>query len=382
MEKRLPTVDLIVKGMGRFKRSAGTADMRTVTSIRSWLKEMKRDGRTEVFEALRDHRHTPHELYQAYKKGKLNEFLRTWETSGGFAAMYRWLETYEGASPDHKRNMRNHFQQLERLRPYASIQELPTVLAKYREVCQGNGTNRMFQSVRSSVLSFLNQQTGFGSDHPTYLAVRRVQPLSYTPKRRDQAPHLCEIKRLVQGMPEALRHQTWSMVFTGIELGVYERGGYYDLGTHLHIAGSKSARGDRRRERDVPRFWSITPLARKRKAFRGWLKKYSQLNGLSRIITPKDLRNAYALLLFESGIPEVRCEMYMGHAPATMTRRYARSKVDDYLLPDSAQLGETVDALLRACGSTDENDVGPEVLSKVLDAKMFLARPHVSSGAP
>ena len=28
----------------------------------------------------------------------------------------------------------------------------------------------------------------------------------------------------------------------------------------------------------------------------------------------------------------------------------------------------------------DENDITPEVLSKVLDAKMFLARPSVSTG--
>jgi integrase len=375
MEQRLPTVDTVVKGIGRIKRSAGTSDLRTVKAIRSWLREMKRDNRTEIFLALRDGRNSPNELYQAYKRGKLDSVLKTWESSGGFPMMFRWLDSYAGAGEGHKKNMRNHFQQLEKLAPFAPIQELPNVLAKYRSLCAQRGTERMFQSVRSSLLSFLNNHEEFGEDHPLYVAAKKVKPQSAAPKKGGQALHLCDIKRLVQGMPEDLRHQVWSMVFTGIELGVYERGRYTNHPTHIHIAGTKAARGDNRRDREVPRFWVITPMVRKRKAFRMWLTRYSKLNGLERNVTPKDLRNAYARLLYEAGLPEVRCEMYMGHAPATMTRRYARHKAKDVLLPDAERLSEFVQSAMDKCGRSDEQDVGPIVESTTLDTRMFMLTP-------
>jgi hypothetical protein len=164
------------------------------------------------------------------------------------------------------------------------------------------------------------------------------------------------------------------MVFTGIELGVYERGAYTNKGDHIHIAGTKAARGDNRRDREVPHFWPITPMARKKKALRGWLARFSKLHRLKRTITPKDLRNAYARLLFEAGIPEVRCELYMGHAPKSLTRKYGRHPAKELWVPDAVKLREFTLSYLESCDDTDDNDVRPVLANQLLDTRMFLAR--------
>jgi hypothetical protein len=182
-------------------------------------------------------------------------------------------------------------------------------------------------------------------------------------------------------MPEDIRYQVWSMVFTGIEIGVYEKGDYENKPRSVHITGKKAARTDDRRNRDVPRFWAITPIARERQAFRRHLANFSKKNGLPYKVQIKDLRNTYARLLSEAGIPYARCEQYMGHRPSTMYNRYARAKIDDLTLAeDAALISSYVSKTRRDCGKDElEHAIDNKIADIQLDTSMFLATAKIKS---
>jgi integrase len=56
-----------------------------------------------------------------------------------------------------------------------------------------------------------------------------------------------------------------------------------------------------------------------------------------------DARRCYARWCLEAGIPFDRVQQYMGHAPKSMTERYARSTVQQHLKDDAERLRQWIE---------------------------------------
>jgi integrase len=76
--------------------------------------------------------------------------------------------------------------------------------------------------------------------------------------------------------------------------------------------------------------------------FQRVIKETSVSLGMDPVL-PYTFRKCYSNWLMESGIPQWRVEMYMGHSPRSMTLRYQRTDVWGWLKEDGEKLRKWID---------------------------------------
>jgi len=184
------------------------------------------------------------------------------------------------------------------------------------------------------VRSFLRDT--YNQYHPLYLAIAAIRPLTEDVKRKERAWSIPEVtavtnKLIELGQPKVAA-SFWTMCLTGVGYDEYAKG-ITKEGVGLRIVGTKMRRKDDRRNRIVPLIEEPAPLTLGEKRFRGWIKKASDGKML-----PYDGRRIYSRLLGEAGVRFEHIQVYMGHSPRTMTDRYSRSDMTEFLQADAERV--------------------------------------------
>ena len=324
------------KEIGRIQKSYGTDDPDTIAGIKVMLTTLYKSGEWSYFDALKKNQITLLQLWAKYKKQDIKSMTSVEGVTPFDPTVFEWLNAYTGANDKTKESYEHAFRQLLKVKASFMISDIPTVLKKYREQCAKKGTNRQFNIVKNSCRSFLKNY--YDEFNPIYQSVVTVKTLNDKPKRTEKAWSVQEIQSVVKKLGPKIGPQFWTMCITGAGLTEYEHGLTVE-GDGIRIKGTKMARIDDRRNRLVPMVESPAPLVVRVKRFRGHLKKASDNK-----IQPYDARRTFAHWCLEAGIPFDRVQQYMGHAPKSMTERYARSTVAQWLKDDGVKLKTWIDA--------------------------------------
>lgn len=250
--------------------------------------------------------------------------------------MFDWLKSYNEIKGRTKADYERNVKLLLKVKFSFTLDQIPAVLKDYRKVCEKNKTRRQFNVVRNSLRAFLKNY--FDQFNAIYQGVVMVKPLDEKPTRKEAAWSVQEVQAVVKKMTPETGAQFWTMCLTGAGPTEYENGLTKEK-DGIRVKGDKMARIDDRRNRLVPYIEDPAPLVVKIKRFRGHLKKASDDKML-----PYDARRSFAHWCLEAMIPFDRIQQYMGHAPKTMTARYAQTQLAQWLKDDGKLLKDYIEA--------------------------------------
>jgi integrase len=309
-------------GFGRIRKASGTTNKDEFESIVNYLFQLAETGRHEPLQHIVDGTLTPLEVWQSQAKGML--VIPSHKTDILDISVEQWL-TYHDVKPKTLKGYKSLWKAFRKGVPTGvHISTLPDFLRAYK--AKKKAHPRMFNVTRNMFRAYAKATQGKYSD--LYRAVESITPYVERPKQRG-APSPVGVWEL-----EKARKDSW-LTFKGLYLtgmGLKEwNATLVEEDDHYLIQGSKMERVDSRRTRKVPKIVEGLPSLppRQEKALRHQIKKVNP------DIQIYDARRGYARLLFESGVPEIRIEAYMGHQSASMTRKYAASAPDGFLVADA-----------------------------------------------
>lgn len=279
-------------------------------------------------------------LYSAHRTGRLEDLPLAEELPAlgplegpprHLGAVGKWLaglgrEVAAGElSRDHLTSYRVAWRRLLSYGPAARMSDIPALVRSDRGETVGHA--RKFNYARSAAQAFLTAT--LGQSHRLWLAVTDVPPRTYRRVRQPEPLEPAEVERLT---PEL-----WAMAVTGMLPSEF-----YGRWEELRHAGRVHIHGTKREGRDRIVPWvgllatPVTPIR----------KLAAELARLFPGRVLKDLRNTYATLLEQAGIPRTRRKLYLGHGKSDVTDLYEQHDVARFLAEDTA-------ALRRLLGRTD-----------------------------
>jgi integrase len=131
----------------------------------------------------------------------------------------------------------------------------------------------------------------------------------------------------------------WTMCTTGVGWTEYGQiSSRTDIkNPRINIEGTKTDKKDERRRREVPLVYPPTPRLGSEKQVRKVLKAVSKKLRLQNVGI-YTFRKCYSNWLVESGVPQWRVEMYMGHLPRSQTQKYQTTDTWRWLVEDGEKL--------------------------------------------
>jgi hypothetical protein len=327
-------LDRVLKGIGkkngRVQWPFGTDDKRTIDAMKAMVSTLYDRGDHGVLIAIEDKKTTLTLVYAAWKNQALNKL-----PIGGAVPFdptaFVWLKSHSVGEKT-KKDYREYFKALCKVRASFNVEDLPNVLRDYRQRCEKKGTARMFNATRNACRAFLHN---YFEDkfHPLYLMVCNVKSLTEQTKNRGQSWTVATIDNMLTKMPPHARAQFWTMCITGAGMTEYQLGLTVEGNTAIRINGKKMRRIDDRRNRRVPLIEQPSPMLLNVQMLRRYLKEAS--GGTLKV---GDARKCYSRWLQEAGVLYDHRMQYMGHAPQTMSDRYSRAECEKLWREDAALL--------------------------------------------
>jgi hypothetical protein len=289
-------------------------------------------GRSELVRALADPKSglSFTDVWSHYRTGAWNRIPSAEHMKPLYVAVAAWLPAARKAggapfSASHRASVSRAFLALERLRPKATVADLPAVLRDYRADCEKRGIGRTFRKAKNAVQAFLRETQG---KRRSFLWAE-CSDIADVPHERHVTAALTvtRAREIADKLSEPHRRIWWSLCITGMmpdELW----GGKWKVGEGVRIGGTKTAF----RRRTVPLIEAPTAPERQYKAFRVALKAVDDS------LTPYVARRCYGHWLEEAGIHPTRVRIYMGHAIKDTTGLYTDHDVTPHLAPDAALL--------------------------------------------
>lgn len=324
MAPKPPRIDRIIPDVGRIAKHV-SHDPRTFAAFNRMLDTLYATGRLDILRMIRDNTHSPMKVYDAHRRGRLDE-LETAETADKLVpAMLAWVDglTDADASPEHRRGLRIAATRIDKALPGATIHQAAEALQAVRGAYAKHP--RAFNLTRSALQAFLRDT--LTKAHAVYHQVAAV------PGRRvvkAQRFHPLTPAEMVEQFPapesDPVDAIAWDMALTG--MGPGELWGEWRVKPdRVRIEGTKREG----RKRDVPLVTAPRKPAISRKAFEQRLKRRTTTEA-----RPYDFRRTYANWLESAGVPRTRRISYMGHRSGDITALYERHQVADYLKADAA----------------------------------------------
>jgi hypothetical protein len=348
---RTPTIDLNLPGYGRFVKAAGTNDPKMIEGLRVMLRDLADRGKLEYLRRIKSHELSMLKTYEEWK----NKALPVTPIMEGEQKFLNqaldWLKDYEAINDKTRDDYKCTYTMLSKLGGKAmKVADAPNVLRKYKASCAKRHTTRQFNATRNQVRSFLRNTVGANST--VYQEVVNIAPLAGQPKRQATAQSVKAIVELTAKLPENIAEMVWTLCTTGMEpITTYMADKWEEGDGCVLIHGTKMDHLDGRRNRTVPMILPPTKAVCQIKAFRRHLYK------VTRAIQVYDFRRTYAHWLYEAGVSEIRIEQYMGHLATSMSRRYGRTDVKDFLAKDAQRvfdwIEEQKDAIQSGNGRAD-----------------------------
>jgi integrase len=243
-------------------------------------------------------------------------------------------EGYGGCNEQTRELYRHYFRQLTALKEHARIDDLPSLVESYRDICADKGTHRQFNGVRNAVKSFITN-TIRRSD-PMYAKISDIPPLDESPAKQNAAVDLETIVAVLKKCDLETAKILWTLVTTGMGWLEYTNN-FESLPDRILVHGTKMRRRDNRRDRSIPKVYEPAPPTQSQKLFRRRLKVASGDN-----LTPYELRNTYTYWVYQScGL--IEANQYTGHEAKSITEMYARPRLTDNLVTDAGKIRKYIE---------------------------------------
>jgi integrase len=334
-------IDRVIDGK-RLKITTGSKDKKTARRMDDLITDLKDRGMDSHLRHLVEGKVSIRQLFEMDQKGTLyNPHLNPEVVQPLREVLDDWVQSYKGWTEKTRKGnselLRTMFDRVGKEFPSPSIEEIPKVLRRYRDLCESNDTPRTFNIIRSVFQRFVKLRFGRTSD--LYVLVGDVEKIPDRPKNPQTSKTPGQIDRLVRSLPEKYRGMVWTMCTTGVGWSEYgQMTSRSDLkNPRIFIEGTKTDKKDERRKREVPLVYSPTPRVGSEKQFRKVLSTVSKKLKMDnvRIYT---FRKCYSNWMVESGVPQWRVEMYMGHLPRSQTQKYQTTETYVWLNEDSERL--------------------------------------------
>ena len=334
-------IDRIINGK-RLKIVTGSKDLKTVRRMDDLIDQLIDWGLQNHIRNLIEKKITIGQLYELNQRGVLqNPFHDPEVVQPLKPSLDGWVDTYKDWSDKtrkgNKELLSTMYHRVESIFPNPTIEDIPKVLRSYREVCEKNDTPRPFNLVRSVFHRYVRLKFGKNSD--LYSLVGDVEKIPDRPKNPQTAKTPGQIETLCRSLPEKFRGMVWTMCTTGVGWKEYGQMSVRpDIkNPRIYIEGTKMDKKDERRKREVPLVLSPTPRVGSEYQFRKVIRTVSKTLKMEnvRIYT---FRKCYSNWLVESGVPQWRVGMYMGHLPQSQTQQYQVTEIWRWLVEDGERL--------------------------------------------
>ena len=346
-------IDRIIDGK-RLKLSTGSTDRKTVRRMDDLIDDLTNRGMETHLRRLVNKKVTIRQLFELDQTGKLYNPLHDPEVVQPLTSVFTsWMETYKGWTEKTRRTNKEligtMYKKLGKDFLNPSVEDIPKILRRYRDICETNDTPRPYNLVRSCFHRFVKLKFGKGSH--LYTLVSDVEKLPDRPKNPQTAKTPGEIEKLTRALPEKYRGMVWTMCTTGVGWDEYGKMTVRaDIkNPRVMIEGTKMDRKDERRRREVPLIYPPTPQIGSERQFRKVLTSVSKKLKMDnlRIYT---FRKCYSNWLAEAALPQWRVEMYMGHLPQNQTQQYQVTDIWKWLKEDSEKMTKYLETARKKIG--------------------------------
>jgi hypothetical protein len=322
--------------IGRLKMASGTYEKQALREINAMVDALVGGvpPRWDILQAIKGRRITPMFALSLYKQNRLEE-IPCADVLPPLAATWEAWVADKAYSPEYIASIKSTLRGLLRQGTEPTLQELPTLLERYRAECKARGKPVQFNRAKAHVQAFVRDT--LKRRHEMYDDVTDVAMLPVAGKtvKRPQKPDRLAV--ILGLLPLTHRRMAWEMAVTG--MGPKEYWGSWtqvELPVpHVHIEGTKR----KSRVRNVP-LWA-GPLQGPRctrDTFEGSWTRCINPEMDEPVLTIYDLRRSFAVWLAEAGIPMWRQPIYMGHAAAGQTAKYQESELMQWLEEDADRL--------------------------------------------
>ena len=329
------------------RRASGTTDPHMLERLERMCDTLYERGRHDLLEGLATGRLKPLQVYARYRTDEL-ERLPAADLLPPLLETYKsWAERAEG-SAEHRRSRLKAHKRWAAIRgaEAMTVGELATLLKLDREGRRVAGKAKSFNDGRAAAMAFVRDT--ISKRHRLHSEVADVPLLKATKRQRRVALTVEQLRDTVKALGEGAGGMAWTMAVTGMGNKEYWGTPWHTVPpSHVVIEGSKREG----RDRVVPYVCPLTAPVVQEKEFGRRLRALRSAGKLPATATVYSLRRTFAVILANSGVPEARRRIYMGHSSAgTMTAWYEMSQeIQDYLAEDSKRmreyLGETGPAL-------------------------------------
>lgn len=321
-------LDRTIKGVGRIRATTYTTDKKLARDYNGMLGALKRGGRLDILEAIRDKRLTVPQVWHYFAVGELEAVPTVEEMRPYLTTAREWVAGYRlgkgGISDRHRQSLRTCLEAVVGGHTGPSLGTLPTNLRAYRQRCATTGHARQFNLTRSAVQAFLRDT--MGRDSRLYRLVTGLEALPYTPARQVAGTPVEKARDIKARLGGHWGDMWWSMAITGMGWKEYAVDGWRVEGDRVVIYGVKR----KGRTRVVPRLGMPVKPKYGYQAFR----RHCVDAGTA----PYAARRTFAHWLEEAGVPRTRRKLYLGHKAGDVTDLYERHEVEAYLEADRAKL--------------------------------------------
>ena len=322
---------LILKGRFagvKLERASGTNDPRRLADLKAMCRALAEAGRLDVLEHIARGRMRPLEVWRTYRSGN-------WARLPTPAHAWQFKERFErwrlGRAPHYQRDARSAATQLSAVGGSFMLGELGEILLRYRAQCERLSKGAMFNRAKGMVLGFLRDV--LTRQNVLYQECAAVPRLPEARKRVGvpQRPNQAATIRALLASP--VGDAWWVMCCTGMGPDEFFSGKWQLEDGRLHVLGTKRVA----RDRYVPMIATPERSPLTQEQFQRALKR----SGLG--VRPYDARRTFAHWCDLARIPEIRRELYLGHAVrANLRTLYGAHESERFVEEDARRLRKVV----------------------------------------
>ena len=339
---------LVLKGRFagvRIERASGTNDPRRLADLKAMCRALAEAGRLDVLEHLASGRTRPLEVWSAYRSG-------SWARLPTPAHAWPFTERFErwrlGRAPHYQRDARSGAAQLLSIGGAFALGELGDVLLRYRAQCETQGKGAMFNRVKGMLLGFLRDTVT--RQHVLYQQCAAAPRLRESRKRFGDPQNPEQAATIRALLAEPIGSGWWAMCCTGMGPDEFFGGKWRYEERRLHVLGTKRAA----RDRYVPVVETIERSPLTQEQFQRALKR----SGLG--VRPYDARRTFAHWCDLAGVPEIRRELYLGHAVrANLRTLYGAHESERFVEEDATRLKKVVGFVVGPAPRRSRKSNGP-----------------------
>ena len=316
---------------GRESNVCGAPGRHTADLWDKMLDTLLEGGRADLVNDLRGGALRFNDVWARYRTGEWARIPSGAHMRPLYTAVAEWLPTAHKVSgkplsASHRESIRQAFKALEKLRPSATVADLPGLLRQYRADCERRGIGRTFRKTKNAVQTFLRETQGKRRSI-LWAEVSDIADVAY---ERDvvKARTVEQALEIRDALPRPHARIWWTLCTSGMMPDELWGEKWKVRGVGIDIGGTKTAF----RRRLVPLIEAPTVPERQYKAFRVALQK------VQADLTPYVARRSYSHWLEEAGINPTRRRLYMGHAARGPHEKYPEHEVEPHLVADAALL--------------------------------------------